>query len=84
MIVEHKRLTKANPSFGSRQGEDWWVAMEMSAASAPGFSTSGLYPSRDKATGEKTLVFELPLILPLFFRDPTVFTSDLDFTEDFR
>ena len=83
MIVEHKRLPKANPLFGSRQGEDWWVSVELSVAFAPGFSTSGIYPSRDTATGEKTLVFALPLVLPLFFRDPNVFTSDLDLTEDF-
>ena len=83
MIVEHKRLTKANPSFGSRQGEEWWKQVELSVAPFHGFALGGVYPLRDKGTGELTLVYEVPTVLPLFFRDASVFTSDLGPSGDF-
>ncbi len=83
MIVEYKRLTKTNALAGSPQGESWWLQVEEHDAPYLGFAPEGVRRLRDLRTGELTLVYDFPTVLPLFFRDPSVFTSDLDLTEDF-
>lgn len=73
MIVEYKRLTKANALAGSPQGEQWWLQVEEHSAPYLGFAPGGVHPLRDEDTGELTLVYDFPTVLPLFFRDAGAF-----------
>lgn len=60
---EHKRLAKGNPLFGSRQGEQWWKAVELGEAPFLSFAPEGATSWRDK--GAMVIGWELPWSLPI-------------------